>query len=48
MLDRRGLLAAGLAAAAAPFTTLAVITELAFELLGRFMVPRHLLQKSAE
>src|SRR5207237_10608156 len=33
---------------AVPAALLAVITELAFELLQRVVVPRHLLQKSAE
>jgi osmoprotectant transport system permease protein len=33
---------------AAPAALLAVVTELAFELLQRALVPRHLLQKSAE
>jgi len=33
---------------AVPAALLAVLTELAFELLQRFMAPRHLLQKHAE
>jgi len=33
---------------AVPAALLAVITELAFELLQRVVVPRHLLQKHAE